>query len=437
MFKTVREATRTSTTKKKKSNAFDLMVVLPKKGGSSSKSAKDKTLDKGGITGSRTGIESKIIIRDILQRLADTGYSHVALTHTIYGRPRLSDDNVDTAIPTTFWKAGNFKKEGKNSPPKKKRKKGQKHQPRDDNDDNINHEDLENIDTTIQDLTFGSGTTNLRILRRLHVVIENLSDVGPYMTNNGPYKELLNGYDIISISPRNDAVFQSVCSSASMADIITLDYNTGRGFRLPYSIRKADVKEVINRNAAFEIPYAPAILNPKYRKALVRTGIDLKKSSWGLTDHPILLFSSGDRTVAESDGTPSTALDDDDAGEMALRMPDDIRNLMETIVQFSPKVARAAIFQSAGMKVLKRSDGRRYGKNNLINDVLDVTIKHHHTKDDNDNNNDDDSDDDDTDKESFKNRNKNKKNFVPVPESTINPEESDESNDQDGFISMS
>jgi ribonuclease P/MRP protein subunit RPP1 len=186
--------------------------------------------------------------------------------------------------------------------------------------------------------------------------LENLSDVGVYLSN-GPHKELLNEYDLVSVSPRNEATFQSACASATVADIITLDYSTTRGLRLPFKIRSSDVKAVMERHAAFEIPFAPALLHGKLRKALVQTGRELQTGSLG--SKPCVLFSSGDRTFEESD-----------VGAMALRMPGDLANLMQTVLHFDPTTSHHAVGAS-GLVVLKRAEERRWGKS----DVGEVTFK--------------------------------------------------------------
>eukprot|EP00980_Cylindrotheca_fusiformis_P028906 scaffold22672_cov141-Cylindrotheca_fusiformis.AAC.9 len=260
--------------------ASDLMVMLPQ--GSSN-------------------IKTKLQIKEIINRLSSTGYSQMALVHTIYGRPR-PEDSVETAIPVSLWTS-----------------------------------------------SFKDGKPPIRILRRLHIVLENSADVDLYV-KNGPNESMICEYDLVSVSPRNEAVFQAVCTSATAADIVSLDY-TIRGIRLPYKIRPPDAKAVIDRQAAFEIPLAPALLHAKLRKAIVQTSRELQRSCLGLK--PIIIVGSGDRTFEESD-----------VGTMAFRMPGDISNLLSTVLQFDDKVSQQAI-KASGRAVVQRAENRRFGKTDV------------------------------------------------------------------------
>jgi len=277
----------------------DLMVPLPK--------------TSGGVS----SIECKLLVREIKKRLSSTGFTHMALTHTIYGRPK-PEDRAAIAIPSSLWTTS-IEQTNQN---KKKRK-------------------LNNSPASAS-----REDNSIRVLRRLHVVLENQSDTGFYLSN-GPEEALLNEYDIVSICPTNDVTFQYVCSSTTMVDIITLDYST-RGLRLPYRIRTSDVKAAIERGAAFEIPLAPALLHLKQRKALVHACQDLKNSSIGL--NPCIVVSSGDRT-----------LEGNDVGALALRMPGDISNLCKTVMHFDDSTAFNVV-RGAALKALQKGQERRCGQ---------------------------------------------------------------------------
>mmetsp|Transcript_35685 Transcript_35685/g.86371 ORF Transcript_35685/g.86371 Transcript_35685/m.86371 type:complete len:364 (-) Transcript_35685:24-1115(-) len=286
-----------------------------------SRGARDVTNTGGKSSASREGasdlmvlmptsaslIKRQLQIKEIINRLADTGFSQMALVHTIYGRPK-PEDRVDTAIPTSLW------------------------------------------ETTSNDDERKSKDPPIRIYRRLHVVLENLSDVGLYMKNQGSHQELLKEYDLISVCPRNEAVFQSACATASVADIVTLDYSI-RGTRLPYRIRPTDVKAVMERGMAMEIPLVPALLHTKQRKALVQTSRELQRSSAGMK--PTIIFGSGDRTFEESD-----------VGTMGFRMPGDITNLLQTVLHFDAKTAKSATGAACGA-VIRRAQDRRWGKSDV------------------------------------------------------------------------
>jgi len=165
------------------------------------------------------------------------------------------------------------------------------------------------------------GDNRIKILTRLNVVIEEISDVAIYSGDNTKpeINALLNSYDIISISPRNDTVFQAVCSNANACHIITLDYTTGG--RLPFKLRPNDVSLATKRGAVFEISYAPAILNPDKRKYFIQTGREFFLSSLLQNIHADMIVSSG-RRIDTSGG---------DVGALALRSPQDITNVIEVL----------------------------------------------------------------------------------------------------------
>jgi RNase P/RNase MRP subunit p30 len=258
------------------------------------------------------GLESKLVVRQLLKRLEATGYTHAALTHTVFGRPQVPEDRVDTVLPESIWERDYSTKEGRNS-------------------------------------------NAFRVLRRLHAVVENLSDVGFYAIKADDASSLLEEYDVISIAPRNDAAFQACCVSATAAEIITLDYTSGRGgVQLPFRIRTTDVRAAVERKAVFEIPYAPGILNQNQRKALVQTCRELQMASLGLKAKVIL--SSGDRIEGQTD-----------LGAMALRTPGDLVNLMESVLRFDSGTSQDAL-TSAGAFVLEQGRKRRFGES-LVSDI--------------------------------------------------------------------
>lgn len=257
------------------------------------------------------GLESKLVVRQLLKRLEATGYTHAALTHTVYGCPRVPEDRVDTVLPESIWE---------------------------------------------RDSTKQTRNSNaFRVLRRLHAVVENLSDVGFYAIKADDASSLLEEYDVVSIAPRNDAAFQACCVSATAAEIITLDYTSGRGgVQLPFRIRTTDVRAAVERRAVFEIPYAPGILNQNQRKALVQTCRELQMASLGLKAKVVL--SSGDRIEGQTD-----------VGAMALRTPGDLVNLMESVLRFDSGTSHDAL-TSAGAFVLEQGRKRRFGES-LVSDI--------------------------------------------------------------------
>lgn len=262
------------------------------------------------------GLQVKLVVQQLLGRLESTGYTHAALTHTVYGRPQTPNDQPETALPGALWQSGSAKR-------------------------------------------------NIKVSRRLHAVVENLSDVGHYVIKKDDSNALLEAYDIVSIAPRNDATFQAACVSATAAEIITLDYTAGRsGVKLPFYIRATDVKAAVERNVVFEVPYGPAILNQSQRKALVHTCRLLQSASLGLKVK--VLLSSGDRTEAQRD-----------TGGMALRTPGDLVNLLNSVLRFESGPSQDALHRT-GAFVLERGRNRRF-KKSIVSDVyiLDTASEDH------------------------------------------------------------
>ena len=216
------------------SSIFDLWIPLPK--------------------------DSAVIhVQEIRRRLAETGFTHMAVTHTVFGAPKKDQDEAETALPDSLW-SGNTTKA------KTSKLKASKDQ------------------TSSQNQQGNSPSSAVKVLRRIHAVLENQSDIAFYTkrsvnattdnssSDSAQATRILQEYDLVSISPRNDATFQSVCRTANASDVIVLDYTSGRGgVQLPFKIRPADVKAAIARQAVFEIPYAPAILNRNQRKGLIQT----------------------------------------------------------------------------------------------------------------------------------------------------------------------
>lgn len=270
-----------------------MFVLLPKKSGATS----------GGKG------ETQIITRQIIERLVNTGYTHVALVHTVYGRPHDERDRADVTLPSSLWSTEEVNTEGNQGAGNKEGKK--------------------------------LASPKIQVLRRLHAVIENVSDVGYFSaTNIGPSEALLREYDIVSLCPRNDATFQAACSTPTVAQIITLDYTGGRGgVQLPYKIRSPDVLAAVEKSVVWELPYAPAILDVDKRKALIKTCRELQMAHLNIPKRNFrILFSSGDRIQ-------NNRLDGD-VGDMALRTPDDLINVLQTVCRFDSKTSHEALSES-------------------------------------------------------------------------------------------
>ena len=114
-------------------------------------------------------IPKALLVQQLLQRLSSTGFKYAALTHIVYGCPSDPQDRIGT----TF---GDHRK----------------HQ-----------------------TTIFPPDSSLKILYRVHCVVENLSDVA---VCSAEASDLLREYDIVSISPRTEAAFQVACSTTKESD---------------------------------------------------------------------------------------------------------------------------------------------------------------------------------------------------------------------------
>lgn len=263
-----------------------------------------------------------LVVDQLFTRLENIGYQTVALTHTIYGRPRATDDQAEKVLPSSLWDM--------RCPQSSKRR-------------------------------------SLQAVRRLHAVIENTSDLSIYNVfltmgditsgdSSNAAALLLKDYDLVSVSPRNDATFAQTCSSAKAVDIITLDYFSTRG-GLPFNIRPVDVQLATARGAVFEVPYAPAILHKAHRKAWIQACRALQVASLGIKVK--VLVSSGSRLM-----------DGRDVSAMALRSPEDLVNLAKTVMCFDGPVA-AEVNKGTAYFAMNRIGNRSFGSSRVVDVYLD------------------------------------------------------------------
>lgn len=279
--------------------------------------------------------QRELMAAEILDRLESTGYSTIAVTHTVFGAPK-PGTREDRADQVVF--------DGGGSPAAAGGGKGKKR-------------------------------PSLTVLRRLHAVVENLSDVGIYAVTSGGQEmdsscsattkkaspqQLLNEYDLVSVCPRNDATFQAACVSATMADILTLDYAAGRGGQLPFRIRPADARAAVQRDAVFEIPYSAAVVSASknHRRGFVRTCRELQVACLGLK--PRVLLSSGNRNLVLSPAGGEASSAEGDVGAMALRTPGDLINLLHVVGGFDMRTSIDALGAS-GRFAIERAKKRRFG----------------------------------------------------------------------------
>ena len=270
--------------------AMDLFVPIP---------LKQKPTKQSANTVPTIQLSQAELIEPLVSRLKDTGYSHIALTHIVNGNPRDPEDRANIAIPLTLYAMKN----------------------------------------------------DVTILRRLHVIVENQSDMRIFNPQSKIQKQLLAEYDLISIAPRSDAVFQVACTCDNI-DIVTLDGTTSTSNNLPYIVRSTDIRAIRNRKAVLEIPYAVPILNRNARKGLVQTCRHIITSSLGggSSDVPAttsmipILFSSGNRS--STSGSNTTFERQADVGSIAFRTPDDLVNVLQSVLSFDTTTAIRSVTES-------------------------------------------------------------------------------------------
>jgi hypothetical protein len=231
-------------------------------------------------------------LRSVLRRLSQAGYVQCAVTHTVYGRPRPDVDTAETAVPASLLQ---------NSP--------------------------------------------LPVLRRLHVVVETLTDLALFSGHQAsPIEPILNGYDIVSLSPRNAATWEAACrtvvhrnrrsrggGSGGGVDIISIDYYSAAQQQQTQSlrIRHADIRQLAHNNMVLELPYAPALLDARARRHLM-----VLCSNRAVTESATrLLLSSGPRLIGNNQ----------DVGPQALRQPGDLLNFARVVMGLSAQTLRRAL----------------------------------------------------------------------------------------------
>jgi len=292
----------------------------------------------------------------ILQRLHSTGYSVVALSHTVFGKIDLQRDSASNRFPSPLI----FPQ----------------------------HAAIQSLSSTDGAPRQQSSPTSpsvppLRILKRLNVVLEQVSDLTYYSlpldskstssdstsptrttTNNNPYHDFLREYDIIAMSPRNDTVFSTICTTAHLlwVDVLTLDYTSGRGgVQLPFSLKSSssNISLAISQGLTFEIPYSPAIMDSAKRKALVQSTKQFQMVTNTSNSSSIpLILSSGNRR------RPTT---NEDVGSMAFRQPGDLQNFCQVVLGFQGIVAKK-LLQDHAQRVVERGQGWKLkGNRNVLN----------------------------------------------------------------------
>jgi len=217
------------------------------------------------VSSSQSGSERRCI--SLLKRCEFLGYNKVAFCHGAFGKLNPARDSLEKAFPF------------------------------------------------ILDCTRG----NTSVFKRINVVVEELEDLnifaeGPAISNEivslseekklREAREILNEYDIVSVTPLNESTFSAACVSAHGADIIVLDHSSARGGRLPFALRSKELQSASELGIAFEICYGPFIVDPtsNRRKSFIQTLKYFMHASLNVRPKPVLILSSGSRMNPENKG---------------------------------------------------------------------------------------------------------------------------------------
>lgn len=240
-----------------------------------------------------------LTFQQLLNRLEFLGYSSIALVHQVYGKPSAKITNADSIF-----------------------------------------EPYEQIVKSRNENKATAAANGLQIHRRLHVVMENLSDLSIFHDTT---KQLTASFDLLSVAPSNETIFQAACACATV-DLITLDYSKSG---LNYKVRSNNVQTAMANKIGLEVLYGPAILSVSSRKHFCQT---LRAIKSGTTKKGLVVVSSGGHDV------------------LALRSPGDIANVLETVALADPVAAREAMAATWVLEDAMQRRRRRQHNTNATDD---------------------------------------------------------------------
>ena len=245
-------------------------------------------------------------LQSIIERLEATHYSVIALTYTIYGKVRCDkDESYDTMeIPKS---------------------------------------------------------SSMQILKRLNIIIEELSDLSYYTDKK--HLKVLDTYDLISFTPRTEAIFTALISSSHSIpiDIIVLDYNCS------FPLRHTVINESIERGIGLELCYSPALADVSKRKHWIKMAYECKQQLYArMNTKPIFLLCSGMRWINSSNsmnsinGINSIRSNQRDLGSMVLRSPQDIINVYRVVWQWESNMVHYCMTMNPNT-IIQNAKKRRFG----------------------------------------------------------------------------
>ncbi|GJJ14599.1 hypothetical protein Clacol_008865 [Clathrus columnatus] len=101
---------------------------------------------------------------------------------------------------------------------------------------------------------------NLRLLKRLTVVLDEASEKGNGLTSQNT--NILSSYDILSVRPFTSSTFSAACLTHSLPSQTTshiISIPVSHSSRLPYYLKHTLIRTALSNGAVFEIDYAGAL----------------------------------------------------------------------------------------------------------------------------------------------------------------------------------
>ncbi|XP_064381986.1 ribonuclease P protein subunit p30-like isoform X2 [Halichondria panicea] len=168
----------------------------------------------------------------------------------------------------------------------------------------------------------------LKILRRLTVIVDDASLLHALSSPS------VEGYDLLAVRPTNEKTFQIACSTLSV-DIVSVDLSE----RVPFSFKRAQIGQAIERGLCFEVCYSPAIRDSTARRNTLANAMELIK------------IAKGKRIIVSSQA--EKAFD--------LRAPADVTNLCNLFGVPSP-LCKATISSSCRAALLHAATRKKTAK---------------------------------------------------------------------------
>ncbi|KAG2446643.1 hypothetical protein HYH02_008215 [Chlamydomonas schloesseri] len=128
-----------------------------------------------------------------------------------------------------------------------------------------------------------SSSCHLQQLTRLHFVAADVVQAAQ-LSASGANADLLRGYHLVSITPKNERVLHMACTSLDV-DVVCLELSS----RMNLKLRPPAVKAALRRGIHFEICYAPGLREVTARRNLFCNAQSLVRATRGRN---ILLGSS-------------------------------------------------------------------------------------------------------------------------------------------------